>query len=199
MSSNVSDAERRAAPLAFVQRVLRQCLSFCVLPIAIRVCGRGWDRARARLTGVVLLLGLPMLACQPDAAPAGYHDVFRGNRLDTTALRRYPYDQQIDIYLYGTSHTRPVDSRFMLAVARNGRAVVPAVLQRLRREPDDFAKTDLIRLLQEVDYCCGDLAHDSATIESVTEAIPTIRDSTRRLAAERALERIVSGREKTIP
>jgi hypothetical protein len=62
------------------------------------------------------------------------------------AIRQYPLEQQVDLYLNAMFAKHPPDLGLASVIASNGRAIVPVLVDRLVHEDSDVAKTYLMEV-----------------------------------------------------
>jgi hypothetical protein len=96
-----------------------------------------------------------------------------------------PLDKQIDYYLYDQAH-EPPRMGFDDDIASQGRAALPVLLKRLKAEPEDYRRYDLIRVIEIMHSEYVALNEDKQTIDTVEEVIgrmkdPAWRDSSRKV------------------
>lgn len=67
------------------------------------------------------------------------------------AITQYPLQQQVDLYLLAMKRKHPPDLGLADAVAKSGSRIVPYLLERLRGETSEFAKLQLLDVLERME------------------------------------------------
>jgi hypothetical protein len=93
------------------------------------------------------------------------------------AIRRYPLDQQLDIYRSSMGEEPPGDSDLAGPIADNGAKIVPLVRQQLRDTTSENYKAALVYLLSQPGTCRA-VAQDKALVFELKESVKNISDST---------------------
>lgn len=132
-----------------------------------------------------LWLVLLMLAgCLPrvgsstgETPPVKYRAFFRlPLSQQVRAIKDYPIEEQIDIYLYAVQKQHPPVLGFAYDIAERGPTAVPTLLQRLREAPSDLTKADLIYVFEAMAVRGSyDVKGDSGVMRAIEAAISTMR------------------------
>jgi hypothetical protein len=140
---------------------------------------------------IALLAGLPLLTACREPAPKGFREVYQQRQVQESALAAQPIDRQLDFYLYAVRHTHPPDRGFSLTLAQlAGRSIVPAVLERLEKEQNEFSKVYLILLLEDIAHYSNGLGGDSTVMRSLRSIVEGMRDNTWRSMATKSVQEI---------
>lgn len=92
------------------------------------------------------LLVFPALGCP--RLPEDYRPFFRLERETQPAeLRRMPIERQLDIYIAGVTGVHPPRTDLGLEIGKQGPVILPNLLARFRRVPEEFLKADLIWIM----------------------------------------------------
>lgn len=108
------------------------------------------------------------------------------------AIRNYPLAQQLDTYLNGDGPGSP-DYILGNAVAANGAAIVPLVVERLQQTKSDLVRLDLLSLLVHVSPRYDDLSKDSALLATLRAAADSMTDAQWRQAGVAYVNQLQAG------
>jgi hypothetical protein len=102
-------------------------------------------------------------------------------------LQRMPIERQLDIYIAGL-RVHPPRLDLGLVIGKQGPAIMPALLSRMRLARHDYIKADLAWVL--VGMPCTPALGDSvrAALDSVRVQVAAIRNATHRATAEQNLK-----------
>ncbi|MGE0519099.1 MAG: hypothetical protein AB7P78_08830 [Candidatus Binatia bacterium] len=109
------------------------------------------------------------------------------------ALAAYPPKEQVDLYLSAMFATHPRQLELADVVAASGPAVLPIIIERIRRAERDFDKVNLIYVverMQEGGYV--PVTSDAQTMAVLQAEVSTIKDSEWRVIAEESLGRMTA-------
>jgi hypothetical protein len=147
-----------------------------------------------------LLLVLTWSACGGcvDRMPPVCRDYYRASPEERPGLFEYGFEDQIEIYLCAQRAFKlPLfyyeSSSQHMVVARNGCAILPALLARLESAEDDLTRTDLIRVFHEIGGFYCDLRERPDVMADLRRAVAGMSDSSRRGWCERRLASILAG------
>ena len=147
-------------------------------------------------------LFLSLVACAFSAGcnnhPADYVRLLKLPREQQPCeFRKLPIDKQIEFYLYSSSG-EPPRPKFDVALASQGRTVVPQLLQRLRNEPAEYRQLDLILLFELMNSRYVDLKNDKEVIGTIQEVVAKMKDPDWKRMAEKSLAAI-NERSRMLP
>ncbi|MGD9724703.1 MAG: hypothetical protein AB7U76_25995 [Pirellulales bacterium] len=109
------------------------------------------------------------------------------------ALAAYPPNEQVDLYLSAMLATHPPQLELANVVAASGPAVLPIIMERLRRAESNFDKVNLIYIvekMQRLGYVA--VTSDAQTMAILQAEVSTIKDSRWRAIAEESLEHMTA-------
>jgi len=108
-----------------------------------------------------------------------------------TSIRQYSVERQLDIYEYGLRHLHPPPTYLSTGIATSGASVVPPVVRRLRRKPDDMIVWSYLLVLADLGCDQGQRPlEDSVTAAVVRAAVARIKSPVERAGAERSVRRM---------
>jgi hypothetical protein len=140
------------------------------------------------IIGVAALLAFQ--ECK-NATPPEYQRLFRLPIDQQEAeFKKYPLEQQIDIYIEAMQGVEPPATQFGEFLASNGRKVIPLMLQRLKAEENDRHKYCLIASFEQMDSEFCSLKADKDVIPAIRQAISGIKDSGYKEMSEMSLNAI---------
>jgi hypothetical protein len=151
-------------------------------------------RANKVVVAIYALLLIVATGCG-EKIPERYRSFFElSMEQQQDSILSYPIQEQLDMYLIGTGAIRPPPIYLLNAIARNGPTAIPSILARLRTVDDSFDKADLIQILEYMEcFERVDVRKDPRTVESIKDAIATIRIEAARHIAQGALATIEDG------
>jgi hypothetical protein len=104
-------------------------------------------------------------SCTNHPGLAGYKEVIKisaaNNEERAATFESFPVEEQIDIYLFAACCVEPSDLSFSSHLARNGRSKIRSIAERLNTASDQRDKTNLIRVLAEINDDCDCVSQDS--------------------------------------
>jgi hypothetical protein len=147
-----------------------------------------------------LLLVLTWSACGGcvDRMPPVCRDHYRASHLERPDLFEYTFEDQIEIYLCAQRAFKlpffyyESSSQYM-TLARNGCAMLPALVARLDRAEDDMIRTELFKVFGELGRFYCDLRERPEVIFALRRAIGKMSASLRRDWCEEIFARILDG------
>jgi len=149
---------------------------------------------RSLLFGLVFLGVAFTQACQP--VPAEYKTFFSQDwERQKEQAKTFSIEKQIDYYLAGRKYVHPPSSTLLYVIAEHGKAVVPALMERMKNEPSDAAKVDLMEVIRNIHDFHDDLSGDKDVIGQLRSIISKIQDPPRKARAEELLTDIVENRK----
>lgn len=155
------------------------------------------SRGANRVVAICALLLIAATGCREEIPPQyrSFYDLPMYQQRDS--ILRYPIEEQLDIYVIGTKALLPNPTYLLGGIARNGPTAIPSILARLRILDNDFVKGDMIRILEYMECFEGvDLRKDPRVVESIKNAIATIRIDAARNVAQEKLATIEDGCKK---
>jgi hypothetical protein len=95
-----------------------------------------------------MLIGLGPVGCPWTRLPEEYRPFFRlPLEEQRVELRRLPVEEQLNVYVAGITHLHPPRMDLGIVIGEQGAAVLPALVERVRSEPDEYVKANLTRIL----------------------------------------------------
>jgi hypothetical protein len=144
---------------------------------------------RSRIGGVwVLQLLLVLFAAGCPRVPPEYRPFFdQPYERQKEEIQRLPIERQLDVYIAGL-RVHPPRIDLGLVIGKQGPAIMPALLSRMRLARHDYIKAELVWILRGMP--CTPALGDSvrAALDSVRVQAAAIRDSTHRATAEQNLK-----------
>lgn len=132
-------------------------------------------------------------ACHP--VPPEYKTFFSQDwERQKEQAKAFSIEKQIDYYLAGRKYVHPPSSTLLYVIAEHGKPVVPALMERMKNEPSDAAKVDLLEVIRNIDDFHDDLSGDKDLIEQLRSIISKIQDPQRKSRAEELLADIIENR-----
>jgi hypothetical protein len=147
-----------------------------------------------------LLLVLTWSACGGcvDRMPPVCRDYYRASPEERPDLFEYTFEDQIEIYLCGLRAFKlpffyyATETQY-LTLARNGCAILPALLARLESAEDDLTRKELFRVFGQIGGFYCDLRERPEVMADLRRAVAGMSDSSRRGWCERRLASILAG------
>lgn len=90
-------------------------------------------------------------------------------------FKKLSIDKQIDYYLLDRNR-EPPDLSFSLDIASQGRAVIPALLKRLREENAEYRQEAIMNIFEDMDRYYVDLKSDKEVISALKEIVAKMKD-----------------------
>lgn len=90
-----------------------------------------------------------------------------GNTEQIQKFYSYPVDKQIDVYLFSKSGDCANDPRIEAYFTKDGKEKIPAILERIKKEPKVWAKSDLLWALVKINSDCRCIKSDAEIITSL--------------------------------
>jgi hypothetical protein len=144
---------------------------------------------RIRMSGVwVLQLLLVPFAAGCPRVPPEYRPFFdQPYERQEEEIQRLPIERQLDVYIAGLSR-HPPSIDLGLAIGKQGPAIMPALLSRMRLARHDYIKAELVWILRGMP--CSPALDDRAraALDSVRVQVAEIRDPRHRGTAEQNLK-----------
>ena len=100
------------------------------------------------------------------------------------ALRKFSIPDQIEIYLYATTHIIEAQGGLEYALAANGRAAIPDLLSRLRKTSDAREIERLFEVFHIMACEYPELQGDEVLVRQLHAIADSVRDDRRRRLAE---------------
>jgi len=144
-----------------------------------------------RIVAFLSMLALP--ACHWCAPNEGSAFVRMSPSQRNQAIRSYPPERQVELYLEVMFKQHPPDRSLADALARNGSGIVPALISRLVADEREAAKIDLIyvfTLMQLGDHYA--VRENEDLVEILREQIASIHDPTWKSMSTDMLQRILA-------
>lgn len=113
-------------------------------------------------------------------------------------FKRLPVDKQIDYYLYNRSHDLPA-MPFDEAIASQGEAILPDLLRRLKAEPADHRRTDLISLFRTMHRNYLPLNENKEVITTLEQVIGQMKDPDWKEMSQKSLATIKADPDTPVP
>lgn len=124
------------------------------------------NKAEGLSLTLLVLLGL---GCLGPRLPEEHRPFFRlGREAQLAKLRTMPPEQQLDVYIAGVTGMHPPRMDLGLEIGKQGPAIVPALLARMRRVPKEYVKADLMWVM--VGMPCT-----AETADSINTALDAMR------------------------
>jgi len=154
-----------------------------------------WWPAMLRVA-VLLLCTLQIGAtqCGGDEVPAEHREFLNlPFRERPKALAAYPPKEQVDLYLSAMLAKHPPQLELADVVAASGPAMLPIIIERIRRAEHDFDKVNLIYVVERMqEGGFVPVASDAQTMAVLQAEVSAMKDSEWRAIAEESLGRITS-------
>lgn len=148
------------------------------------------SRMRSLILWVTAILIVGVLGCVWRKVPQEYRAFFRlPPDEQVTELQKMAIERQLDVYIVGVTRIHPPRSDLGLAIGRQGPEILPALLDRLRRERHGYEKASLVFIMVGMPCTADVLARVHQGIESARLEVVGIEDSAHRSRAERNLNR----------
>lgn len=109
-------------------------------------------------------------------------------------FKKMPIEKQIDIYLLSMTR-EPPDLGFEDALASQGRTVIPPLLERLRKEPEEYRQSDLIYVFEVMNRKYLSLKEEKDVITSIENVVARMNHPTWKGRSKKALD-IIRGETK---
>jgi hypothetical protein len=106
------------------------------------------------------------------------------------SFKKFPLAKQVDVYVEAM-YVEPPQTRYAGYLASNGRQVLPFLMDRLRKEKSDTAKTFLLYAFEVIHQKHYSLTKEGGVREDLKTAISGMSDTYRRQQAEEYLKTIL--------
>ena len=107
-------------------------------------------------------------------------------------FKKLSIDKQIDYYLLDRNR-EPPDLSFADDIASQGRAVIPALLKRLREEKAEYRQEAIVNIFEDMNRHYLDLRDDKEVIDALKDAIARMEDPDWARMARKSLNAIEVG------
>jgi len=105
-------------------------------------------------------------------------------------FKKYPLDQQLDIYVHAIEDVEPPATQFGTFLAANGKKVIPLLLNKLKEEKSDRRRFYLIAVFYQMHTEHCSLKDEREVVETISAVIREMKDSTYRGLCEVYLKAI---------
>ena len=148
---------------------------------------------------VSLLLAICVSTSGCNPRPEDYVE-FRKLPVETqnAEFKRLPKDKQIDYYLYNRSHDLPA-MPFDEAIASQGEVILPDLLRRLKAEPADYRRCDLISLFLTMHRQSLPLNENKEVIDTLEQVVAQMKDPDWKNMSRKSLDLIKADPDTPIP
>lgn len=141
---------------------------------------------------LMLVISMVVLDQCENTTPPEYRRLFRlPRKQQAEEFKKYPLEQQVDIYIYAIQGAEPPATQFGDFLASNGKKVIPLVLKRLKEEKSDRVRLYLIEVLYSMhtEYCR--LKDEKEVVETIRAVISDMKDATYKRLCELSLKAIL--------
>lgn len=148
---------------------------------------------RLRLLTVALVFFGLSAGCGAGEIPPEYKSFFAlpANQ-QRKELRKYPLEKKIDIHLIGATKFRPPDYGFSYDIAAQGKAAIPALLNRLKTDSDEARREALIYVFKDMVKFHYDFRNEKDTMNALKQVVSSMKEPFYREESGRLLQDILS-------
>src|SRR6266849_6787002 len=144
------------------------------------------------LTALVLLI-LPILSftgCGP-RMPFEYRWFFDLSPQQQHAeMKKFPIEKQIEYYLIGMSYVEPPEMGLADDIAREGKAALPVLMQKLREDKDEKNQVDIMLVLETMHARFYRLNHETEVVNLLRQTTDGMKDAWHKQRGEEILKYI---------
>jgi hypothetical protein len=144
------------------------------------------NRRRATYLSL-LLLGCSLFAgCQ---YPQDYVDLVNlPSQERHLEFRKLPIEKQVEFYLIRASNSHPADRSFADDIAVRGEDVLPYLLERLEKEPEDYRRNHIIWIFRQIHVNTIDLRNRKEVIDALERAVEKMKGPSFKERSQATLE-----------
>jgi hypothetical protein len=127
---------------------------------------------------IIAILVVSLLQDCHNPTPPEYQKLFRlPVEQQAVEFRKYPLEQQIDVYIEAMEGVEPPATQFGSFLASNRGKVIPLLLARLKKETNDRRRYYLIAVFEQMhtEYCS--LKDQQMILRALEETISLMKDS----------------------
>jgi hypothetical protein len=105
---------------------------------------------------------------------------------------KFPIEKQIEYYLAGKKYVHPPSSTLLRVIAKQGKAAIPALLERIKKEDRDSGKIYLLEVFRNIHDFHYDLRGEKEVLAQLQDVVS--RMGNRKARGEEILTDIVENR-----
>lgn len=147
---------------------------------------------KVSLLSLILIICLGGLDKCENTTPPEYRRLFRLPReQQAEEFKKYPLEQQVDIYIYAMQGVEPPLTEFAGFLASNGKKIIPLLLERLKDVKNDRIRYYFIRVFDEIHMNHCSLKDEQEVIQAIRDVISEMKDPSYRHLCELYLKTIL--------